>query len=187
MFRGLIYRLSNNWNLHVKLDDYQNRPIKYLEIGTFYGANLLDVAKTYAGHEKSELHCIDPWIDYEEYPEYKGTIQSIFDVFMSNVDNSPNKNKITIHRGFSNEKVPLFEDNYFDIIYIDGNHEPEYVMEDAVLSFRKLKSGGIMIFDDYNDNNFNYTKMGIDSFVKAYFKRITNLGEHGCQLFVKKN
>jgi hypothetical protein len=35
-----------------------------------------------------------------------------------------------------------------DIIYIDGNHGPEYVLEDADLSFRKLKNG-IMIFDDY--------------------------------------
>ena len=36
-------------------------------------------------------------------------------------------------------RQPKFKDEFFDIIYIDGNHEPEYVLEDAVLSFRKLK------------------------------------------------
>ena len=37
----------------------------------------------------------------------------------------------------------------FDIIYIDGSHAVNDVLEDAVLSFRLLKPEGILIFDDY--------------------------------------
>ena len=61
----------------------------------------------------------------------------------------------------------------FDIIYIDGNHEPEYVLEDAVLSFRKLKPGGIIIFDDYTFicDGINSTKLGIDSFIMSYSEK----------------
>jgi|UniRef100_A0A6C0BGS8 hypothetical protein len=52
---------------------------------------------------------------------------------------SRNRRALPIKRGYSNEQLLLLENDSFDIIYIDGNHEPEYVMEDVVLSFRKLK------------------------------------------------
>ena len=58
------------------------------------------------------------------------------------------KDKIIVKRGYSNKEINNFEDNFFDIIYIDCNHEPEYVLEDAVLSFRKLKKDGIMMIMD---------------------------------------
>lgn len=95
------------------------------------------------------MYCIDPWEDYNDYPEYKDQQPTIYNTFISNVENSGVKNKIVINRGYSNVELLKFQDDFFDIIYIDGNHEPEYVLEDAVLSFRKLKKNGIMIFDDY--------------------------------------
>jgi predicted O-methyltransferase YrrM len=121
------------------VDDYKDKPMNYLEVGTFYGANLLSVANTYGTHPDAKLYCIDPWEDYEEYPEYKTEQPEIYDTFMENIEKSGIKEKIIINRGYSNIVVPTLQDNFFDIIYIDGNHEPEYVLEDAVLSFRKLK------------------------------------------------
>lgn len=184
MFEGVTYRTATNWfsifNTNGQI------PIKYLEIGTFYGANLLSVAESYASHPDSKLWCIDPWIDYNDYPEYKNEQDKIYNTFLKNVENSGHKDKITICRGFSNNKVPEFEDNFFDIIYIDGNHEPEYVLEDAVLSFRKLKNGGIMIFDDYGWGGPDLTKRGIDGFLNGYHKRIQILGEKSSQVFVLK-
>lgn len=56
-FVGVHYRMADNWFEHVDVNQYNNRPINYLEIGAFYGANL-SVAKTY-GHSDSSLHCID--------------------------------------------------------------------------------------------------------------------------------
>lgn len=96
------------------------------------------------------------------------------------------KDKIVIQRGFSNIEVPKFADDFFDMIYIDGNHEPDYVLEDAVLSFRKLKVGGVMIFDDYGWGGPDETQRGIDGFLNGYHKRIKNLGELNSQVFVVK-
>lgn len=186
-FEGIQYRLADNWFNVVSLDDYKNRPINYLEIGTFYGANLISVANSYASHPDSKMHCIDPWEDYEDYPEYKQKQVSIYQSFLNNIETSGSKDKITVHRGYSNNEVLKFDDNMFDIIYIDGNHEPEYVLEDAVLSFRKLKNGGIMIFDDYGWGGPNLTKRGIDAFLSGYHKRITFLGIVNTQLFIIKN
>jgi Methyltransferase domain len=185
-FEGITYRLPENWKDKINMDEFKNRPIKYLEIGAFYGANVIEVAKTYGDHKDSKLHCVDPWEDYNDYPEYKGEIGHIYDTFMKNISESGHKEKIIVNRGLSNVEVPKYEDDYFDIIYIDGNHEPEYVLEDAVLSFRKLKKGGYIIFDDYGWGGPDLTQKGIDAFVSGYYKRIENLGQSGGQMFIKR-
>jgi predicted O-methyltransferase YrrM len=186
-FDGVQYRLADNWYNHVNLNEFKNRPIKYLEIGTFYGANILSVAKTYGLHSNSKLYCIDPWEDYDDYPEYKDMQSSIYEKCMQNIAKSGAKDKITAIRGYSNNEIPKFQDDFFDIIYIDGNHEPEYVLEDAVLSFRKLKKGGIMIFDDYGWGGPDLTQRGIDGFLSGYHKKIRYIGEQASQVFIKKH
>jgi len=191
-FEGTSYRLANNWFNFIPVE---NRPINYLEIGTFYGANLFSVARTYAQHPDSKLYAIDPWVDYQDYPEYKDKQPDIYNTFLRNLDKCPSKNKINVMRGFSHEQIPKLNDNYFDIIYIDGNHEPEYILEDAVLSFRKLKQGGYLIFDDYNwvdENEFdkeNHNTMhGIDAFVCAYRNKIDTqrLVIYNSQVIIRK-
>jgi len=183
-FKGKSYRLANNWSYFIPLED---KPINYLEIGTFYGGNLISVSQTYGKHQDSKLYCIDPWKDYEDYPEYKDEQDKIFSTFKYNITTYDLDDKVTIIRGYSNEKVLTLEDNYFDIIYIDGNHEPEYVLEDAVLCFRKLKVGGYLIFDDYVWCGPDLTQAGIDSFIKGYHKRIKLINiDHNTQTFIQK-
>jgi len=185
-FVGIKYRLSDNWFNHIRLDNYKDTPINYLEIGTFYGANLLSVANTYGLHNDTKLYCIDPWEDYPDYPEYKNEQPVIYNTFIQNIEKYGVKDKIVINRGYSSSEIPKFQDEFFDIIYIDGNHEPEYVLEDAVLSFRKLKKGGIMIFDDYGWGGPDLTQRGIDGFLSGYHKRIIYLGQRDSQVFIQK-
>ena len=181
-FRGTAYRLADNWFSYIKRDD--SKPICYAEVGAFYGANILSVALTYGAHPESVLIAIDPWTDYSDYPEYKGQQETIYETFKHNV--SEFRDKIVVKRGYSNEVLPTLEDNSLDIVYIDGNHEPEYVLEDAVLAFRKLKSGGYMIFDDYGWGGPDLTKRGIDGFLNGYHKRIVVLGQRESQVFIQK-
>lgn len=186
-FKGKHYNLPNKWFFLLNPEDYENKEIKYLEIGVFYGANIIYFAHTYGKHPETKLYCIDPFEDYDEYDEYKNNQSEHYKTFIENVNNNNLNNKIILKRGYSNIEIPKFDDNYFDIIYIDGNHEPEYVLEDAVLSFRKLRIGGIMIFDDYFFNrDFNHTKKGIDGFLNSYSNRIYFIGCNGDQVFIKK-
>jgi SAM-dependent methyltransferase len=183
-FEGVAYRMADCWLNIVPVPDH---PIRYLEIGTFYGANLFSVGRSYAAHPESRMYCIDPWSDYGDYPEYKGRQESVYDTFTRNLENSGQKEKITVIRGFSHTEIPKFEDDSFDIVYIDGNHEPEYVLEDAVLAFRKLKVGGYMIFDDYGWGGPDLTQRGIDAFCSAYHKCISNIRPiANTQLFARK-
>lgn len=194
MFRGITndmagrsFTLPDNWMVLVEPAPYANRPIKYLEIGAHCGVNVVCVAASYAVHPDSEIYAIDPWEDYDEYPEYKNTQQSNYDAFKSNIAKfSGLSTKIKELKGYSHEIIPTFPDNFFDIIYVDGNHQPEYVLEDGVLSFRKVKKGGLMIFDDYNYGGLDCTKRGVDAFLTAYRDRIKYIGFYGGQIFLKK-
>lgn len=170
-FTGIVYKTSNNWLNDIPLE---NKPIRYLEIGVLYGANLFSVCDTYAHHPLSEVYAIDPWVEYKEYNEYKGQQKEIYQTFNNNLENRVDKNKIKVIKGFSYKEIPKLEDEYFDIIYIDGNHSPEYILEDAVLSFRKLKSGGYLIFDDYGWGGPEMTQKAIYAFIHTYSQKIKN-------------
>ncbi len=185
-FVGIQHRLSDNWISYVNIDDYKDKAINYLEIGVLYGANILSVAKTYGLHNDSKMYCIDPWEDYDDYSEYKNSISSVYDSFIYNIENARVQHKIITKRGYSNVEIQKFQDNFFDIIYIDGNHEPEYVLEDAVLCFRKLKYNGVMIFNDYGWGGPDVTQRGIDAFLAGYRNRMYILGQQESQVFIKK-
>lgn len=183
-FKGVAYRLADIWFPYIPVDS--SRPIRYAEIGVFYGANLVSVAKTYAAHPESVMVAIDPWTDYSDYPDFKGQQMTNYDAFQTNLRTCGLEDRVTVRRGYSHEVLPTLEDNSFDIIYIDGNHEPEYVLEDAVLAFRKIKVGGYIIFDDYGWGGPDLTQRGIDAFLKGYYKRIKMLGLRESQVFVQR-
>lgn len=182
-YEGIQYRTAHNWKEYIPVIPGD---IYYLEIGLLHGANILSVGDIYATSGGSILYGIDPWEDYDSYDEYKNTQETSYRTFRRNVERSKHASKIRTFRGYSHNVIPTFKNNFFDIIYIDGNHLPHYVLEDAVLSFRKLKVGGYMIFDDYGWGGEEMVKSGIDGFLKGYHKCIELLGERETQIFVRK-
>jgi hypothetical protein len=181
-FIGNVYNLSYKWKEIIP--EYEN-PVKIMEIGVYHGANVCSYMKTYATHPKTEVHCVDPWMDYEEYPEYQNQQKTNYSIFMNNMSklDSIDLNKIYIHRGLSSTILPTFEDESFDIIYIDGNHETKYVLGDAMLSMNKLKKGGWIIFDDTHDP---LVKKGIDVFLWVTSTEFNIILSKNSQIFLKK-
>ena len=149
-FKGNVYNMSFKWKEIIKPT---NEPIKVLEIGAYHGANVCCLTKTHAIHSDSEIHCVDPWGDYEQYPEYKDQQRTNYSKFIHNISqlHPTDLNKIHLHRVKSEEAWSRFADGMFDIIYIDGNHEKVFVFEDALMSLKKVKKGGWLVFDDAHD------------------------------------
>jgi len=186
-FEGKSYLTADNWHPVLPVADYQRRPIQYLEIGVFYGANLISVARTYAAHPDSKLYAIDPWCDYENYHEYVGELDRIYQAFLRNLDKSGQRSKVLVRRAHAHQILPYLPNDFFDLIYIDGNHQKEHVLEDAVLAFRKLKPTGILIFDDYIWPYSDDVSQTVMAFINCYQSKLTVLGPHNNQMFIRKN
>lgn len=59
------------------------------------------------------------------------------------------KKLVMLHKGDSSTVISTFPDSYFDWIYIDGDHSYEGVKKDIEKSHAKLKSDGLLVFNDY--------------------------------------
>jgi predicted O-methyltransferase YrrM len=83
-------------------------------------------------------------------------------------------------------KLPL---ESFDFIYIDGSHMAEDVLEDAVLAWRLLKPGGLIIFDDYvwrlDHPPEKRPRLAIDAFYRFYANQI-EVVHNAYQLILRK-
>ena len=166
----------------VKFIPIENKPINYLEIGVADGIHAIQISESYCKHPDSKIYCVDPWQDYDEYPEYKGKQDLAWKTFNTNISTYKLQDKCVINRGFSEKIVPTFEDNFFDIIYVDGNHETEFVYKDGCMAFEKLKSGGFIVFDDYN-YHWPQTKLGIHRFLEEHKNKLNVV--HRATLFTQ--
>ena len=64
---------------------------------------------------------------------------------------------VSIHHGYSDIVLDQFPDQYFDWIYIDGDHSYDVVKKDLFISKEKIKSDGLIMLDDYV--NFSHQEM----------------------------
>jgi hypothetical protein len=111
-FAVILHRIVNSWFHYAPIQEYMNKPINYLEIGVFHGGNILSVADTYGIHPDSKLYGIDPWEDYDDYPEYKNEQPQIYSTFIENLNNYNHKEKIIINKGYSNKILTNFENDF---------------------------------------------------------------------------
>ena len=82
------------------------------------------------------------------------------------------KDNITILKYDSSEACKYIEDNSLDWVYIDGCHTYESVTKDLTNYYPKVKKGGIISGDDYNemDDILAESKKAIDDFMKKHNK-----------------
>jgi predicted O-methyltransferase YrrM len=156
------------------LERYAGKPnVRALEIGSFEGRSTVWLLENILTHRAAGIDCIDT---FEGSPEHAALdLTTLRDRFTSNIE--PYRQKVgwfqgrsqdVLRNGFWDAHQPLY-----DFIYIDGSHRAADVLEDAVLSFRLLKLGGLMIFDDYlwssgGSSDFDNPRRGVDAFYHAY-------------------
>ena len=120
------------------------------EIGVWQGdfsAEILHIT------QPRELVLIDPWDllaekTEEHTHEQHASVQKMraeYDGIMNTIGRLPN---CIVRKGFSTEVLETYPDEYFDWVYIDGNHMYEFVLEDIMTSARKVRRGGLIAGDD---------------------------------------
>jgi tetratricopeptide (TPR) repeat protein len=177
---GRNYNFQYDWFTHniqvwqQQLQPFMDTPINILEIGSFEGMAtcwLLDCVLT---HPSATITCIDIYFQ---------------DNFESNIALTSAKHKVTQLCGNSHQILPTLTPNSYEIIYIDGSHLANDVLQDAELSWDLLKVGGLAIFDDYllkdPENPQEEPKIGIDRFLTTKCDRYKVLHQN-YQLLIQK-
>jgi len=122
-----------------------------VEVGTWkgeFGEHIL------AKDSVTKLYCVDPYKHFinNEYPDAMNALtQTEFDSLFNTVNNKLTSifgNKVEFIRKMSTEAAQHFDDNSLDFVYIDGNHDYSYVLEDLKVWYPKVKIGGFLCGDD---------------------------------------
>ena len=77
-------------------------------------------------------------------------------------------NNVFMHKGKSQDSLSKFSDNYFDMIYIDGDHSYEGVSVDLELAIHKVKRNGYICGHDYHPVHFTGVFNAVNDFCKKY-------------------
>ena len=120
--------------------------LRFLQIGAFTGDASVWLIDNVLTAKNSVLEDVDIWTGSDEEEHKAMNWSDVERVYDSRIVFRPNVIKYKMD---SKEFLRSIEEPTFDFIYIDGDHTAEGVIQDAVLSWRLLKPGGIVAFDDY--------------------------------------
>jgi predicted O-methyltransferase YrrM len=122
------------------------------EIGVWNGGfseSILEVTNP------ERLVLIDPWEMLAEQSEDEWTHKRHKDhAFMLQMHDHVascygHRADVEIRKGFSADVLSSFPDDYFDWVYIDGNHLYDFVRRDIEIAFKKVRPGGTIAGDDF--------------------------------------
>lgn len=135
IFKKYLINRDNLSILHIGA--YTGRCSEWMMNTVNKTCKLVDV-DTWTGSDRAKGQLDDYNQDYNE-------IENIHNARISKFSN------IKKFKGTSDEYFKSIKDQgeIFDFIYVDGSHKYDDVYNDAINSYKHLKTGGIIAFDDY--------------------------------------
>lgn len=135
-----------------------------LEIGCFEGLSSVFFADNLLTQPDSKLTCVDPFLNIATNDHIQFLQNNEEANFDYNIQHCQNSAQITVHKITSDD---FFKTNtqQFDFIYIDGCHEPDFIMRDMENAFNVLTPNGIMWMDDYCGGDGISIKKTMDEFL----------------------
>ena len=117
-----------------------------VEVGTFWGTYAEILLKTWGGR----LTCVDPWRNQPDSVYLDGANTQDMETVWKRVQQGIGKNpRCSLLRMMSLNGSGRFEDGVLDFVYLDGNHAVDYVRDDIMAWWPKVKIGGIVGGHDY--------------------------------------
>lgn len=139
-----------------------------LEVGSMEGLSSLWMADKLLA-KNGKMYCNDI--------QFRG-------VFHENVEASGLRDRLALIEGSSEYALDGVKDEFFDFVYIDGDHRPGAAFQDGVNGLRTAKIGGLVVFDDYLNRN-NDTQSAVDYMIRV-FKDCCEIVDSGRQVTIRK-
>lgn len=168
---------------------------RFMEIGSFEGRSAIWIIENML-RPADHLFCVDTWEGGQEHS--KIDMQAVEKRFDDNIAQAKTKLGCpAIHKVKTTSTYALAhqlrwmrnEDQLMDFIYIDGSHQAKDVLTDATMAWQLLRTGGVLVFDDYlwgdPRNPLQRPKVAIDAFMNIFGSEIIVL-HISYQVAVKK-
>lgn len=133
------------------VNDHANklgRSVVGLEIGVCKAENIVHFLENCDKIEK--IYCMDPYMPYMDWtgPVTQETVNEHKRIALKNLESWMDKIDFTV--ATSTDSVSRFADEFFDYIFIDGDHSYEATKQDIRNYYSKVKKGGIFAGHDIN-------------------------------------
>ncbi len=184
------YKYSQTWFINSEIRRLllhfvnNNTTNNILEIGCFEGLSSVFFADNLLDKPRSTMTCVDPFLNINNNDHQQYLMNNEEMNFNHNISICKNSNKISVHKITSDEFFKINNQTY-NFIYIDGCHEPDFIMRDMENSFKVLEKNGIMWMDDYGGGDGIKIKNTMDEFLKKYENQY-DLIHVGYQLAIRK-
>jgi len=153
-----MYSESRPWKInHEKVFNILNNiikdPIYGAEIGVAYAGNSFNLLNKF---KNLNLYSIDPYVKYSDEDKTSDSVEgengNILYKIVSNTLKENFKERSFFIRANSNCLID-FQDEFFDFIFIDGDHSYEGVKRDFDLYKKLLSPRGYIAFHDIDPNH----------------------------------
>ena len=139
-----------NFELH--LSEFADKPnLRFAQLGVFHGDASVWLLDNVLTDPTSKLIDVDTWKGSpEEDAHNEINFEEVWESYLLRVKDYENvfPIRLSTYQFFAG-----YEDDgdwWYDFIYVDADHTASSVLDDAVMGWQHLKSGGIMAFDDYD-------------------------------------
>jgi predicted O-methyltransferase YrrM len=194
------YDFTRNWFRNRNLATFRDkihpvfgrRPTVYLELGVFEGMSMVWMLQHVLVHPGSRGVGVDPWLMTTKLNE-----QTMEAVYQRALHNTSQHSNCVIQRGNSAEVLRKMNSRGFhgigpcsvDLCMVDGNHNALAVLDDARLVYQLLKPGGMMLFDDVENDieKTDHVKQGVEMFLLEVGSKMRLDWKLGyCEAYIKE-
>ena len=120
-----------------------------IELGVYRGIFAEQTLRRCSG--LARYYMLDPWRRLDEWNKPANVSQLLFDAYYAETMERTAfaRDRRVVLRGLTTEVIEQIPDENLDLAYIDGDHTLRGIAIDLMLTYRKVRPGGIIGGDDY--------------------------------------
>ena len=163
-----MYKYNGLSPMENYVNKHNNGKLVGVEIGVYKGFNAERILKRM---DIEKLYLVDPYLLYPKYSDGISLYNSDEDI--GKIERKAirrlkrYKDKYIFIRKMSADAIKDIPNN-LDFVYVDGNHSYKYALQDIELYYKKLKLGGIIGGDDFDQEHLPEVKNAVMDFVDKY-------------------